>query len=75
MKKQLLFRLVLVVGLTMAIPHVAHPWPQYEYWPCFEDCCRGFSSDYPEPAPYDQLCDYNGQVKSCGYFYQVSVCA
>lgn len=74
MKKQLLFRLALVLGLTMAIPHVAHPWTEYEYWICEEQCCWGFTTDTPEPANPSALCAWGAQVKSCGWFYQNSAC-
>jgi hypothetical protein len=75
MKKQLWFRLVLVVALTLAIPYMAHSWTEYEYLPCEEECCRGFTTDTPEPASPVALCAWGPQVKSCGYFYLVSACA
>jgi hypothetical protein len=71
MRKQLLFRLVLVVGLTAAMPHMARSWPTYiEYPLCDEECCRGYTTDTPEPVDPSELCSYGPQVKSCGWFYQ-----
>jgi hypothetical protein len=74
MKRQLLFRLVLVVGLTAAMPHLAQSWTTYDYLLCEEECCRGYTTDTPEPVDPNTLCAWGAQVKSCGWFYQNSVC-